>query len=63
MYLLVLYSLTRQMMTVQPKVWSDTPIDIPYNVHARVYLDALMSFYDPETRRVSSKTRECVFKV
>lgn len=50
-------------MTVQPKVWSVTPIDIPNDVHARVYLDAFMSFYNPDTRRVSSKKRQCVFKV
>ncbi|XP_028895521.2 pickpocket protein 19-like [Zeugodacus cucurbitae] len=50
------------LMTVQPKVWSFTPIDIPNDVFARVYLDAFMSFYDPDTRRVSSKKRQCVFK-
>ncbi|XP_050321384.1 pickpocket protein 19-like [Bactrocera neohumeralis] len=49
-------------MTVQPEVWSFTPIDIPKDVYARVYLDAFMSFFDPETRRVSSKKRRCVFK-
>ncbi|XP_053958517.1 pickpocket protein 19-like [Anastrepha ludens] len=50
------------LMTVQPQVWSYTAIDIPRNVFARIYIDAYMSFFDSDTRRLSSKKRRCVFQ-